>query len=327
MKVLFDTNVLIDFLLDRAPFADAATDLLSPVDGVDQRGRQVGAAARSLLQQRDWLAAIQTLYSTNQNKDPQTRDEGSRNASSKHPHIQPTSSRHRSRSNSPGGVPHRVRAPLKRSCRNRCPVRAPRHSARRRRVGGLRRGSRCPSGASSRREGAIRAPAAVGPLTPPEPLAPHHNVSQFSSGIPTLDSWLRGKARLNKAKGGARTYVACDGTRVAGFYSLAASSVQRSRVSSRVGRGMPDPVPVILLGQLAVDERYQTHRLGSDLLVNATRRCLAAGGLVGARAIIVQAVNEPAAAFYAKFGFRPFSEREPLMLILRMSEIEGLLPA
>ena len=162
-------------------------------------------------------------------------------------------------------------------------------------------------------------------LGPPEPLASRHVVSKFSSGVPALDSWLRSKARLNEAKGGARTYVACQGNRVVGFYSLAASSVERRRVSSRVGRSMPDPVPVILLGQLAVDERYRGRRLGSDPLVDAARRCLAAAGLVGARAIVVQAIDERAAAFYAKFGFRPFSDREPLMLILRMSEIEGLL--
>ena len=163
-------------------------------------------------------------------------------------------------------------------------------------------------------------------LGSPEPLTSRHDVSQFSSGVPTLDSWLRSKARLNEAKGGARTYVACEGDRVAGFYSLAASSVERRRVSSRVGRSMPDPVPVILLGQLAVDERYQARRLGSDLLVDAARRCLAAAGLIGARAIVVQAIDERAAAFYAKFGFRRFSDREPLMRILRISEIERLLP-
>jgi len=90
---------------------------------------------------------------------------------------------------------------------------------------------------------------------------------------------------------------------------------------------MPDPVPVILLGQLAVDERYRARRLGSDLLVDAAARCLAAARVVGARAAVVQAIDERAAAFYAKFGFRPFSDHEPLMLILRMSEIEGLLRA
>ena len=167
----------------------------------------------------------------------------------------------------------------------------------------------------------------MGPLGPPEPLALRHDISQFSSGVPTLDAWLRGKARLNEARGGARTYVACDGDRVAGFYSLAASSVERGRVSSRIGRNMPDPVPVILLGQLAVDEAYRGRRLGSDLMIDAAGRSLAAAGTVGARAVIVQAIDEGARTFYGRFGFRPFSEREPLMMALRMSEIAGLLDA
>ena len=165
----------------------------------------------------------------------------------------------------------------------------------------------------------------MGSLGPPGPLAPRHDIAQFSSGAPTLDAWLQGKARLNEAKGGARTYVLCEGDRVAGFYSLAASAVERRRVSSRVGRGMPDPVPVILLGQLAVDENHQGRGLGSDLLIDAARRALAAADVIGARAVVVQAIDEAAATFYGRFGFRSFSEREPLMLLLRISELKALL--
>ena len=74
--------------------------------------------------------------------------------------------------------------------------------------------------------------------------------------MPALDAWLQSKARLNEAKGGARTYVACDDDRVAGFYSLAASAIEKWRLSSRASRNTPEPVPVILLGQLAVDSAY-----------------------------------------------------------------------
>ena len=165
----------------------------------------------------------------------------------------------------------------------------------------------------------------MGALSAPAPLASHHDILRFSSGVPALDAWLQGKARLNEAKGGARTYIACDGERVAGFYSLAASAVERRRVSSRVGRNMPEPIPVILLGQLAVDTDYQGRRLGSDLLIDATRRALAASDLIGARAIVVQAIDERAKSFYVRFGFRSFSEREPLMLLLRTSELAALL--
>ena len=167
----------------------------------------------------------------------------------------------------------------------------------------------------------------MGPIDAPEPLADRHDVSRFRSGVPGLDAWLQGKARLNEARGGARTYVACEGERVAGFYSLAASAVERRRVPSRVGRSMPDPVPVILLGQLAVDTHHQGRGLGSDLLVDAAKRGLSAADIIGARAIVVQALDERAKTFYARFGFRPFSEREPLMLLLRISELRALLQA
>ena len=144
----------------------------------------------------------------------------------------------------------------------------------------------------------------MGTVTAPEPLRTHHDLSQFSSGVPDLDAWLRSKARLNQAKGGARTYVACDGNQVVGFYSLAASAVEKRRVPSRVGRSMPEPVPVILLGQLAVDASFQGRGLGSDLIIDAARRAL---------------------AFYERFGFRRFSDREPLMLVLRISELTAML--
>ncbi len=165
----------------------------------------------------------------------------------------------------------------------------------------------------------------MGEINGPEPLRAHHDVSGFDSGVESLDAWLKSKSRLNEAKGGARTYVVCEGERVIAFYSLAAGSVERRRVSSRVGRSMPEPIPVILLGQLAVDLDYQGRGLGGDLIVDAGRRALAAADLIGARAIIVQALDEEAGNFYERFGFQRFSDQEPLMLLLRISELRGAL--
>ena len=88
---------------------------------------------------------------------------------------------------------------------------------------------------------------------------------------------------------------------------------------------MPDPIPVILLGRLAVDEDYRGRHLGSAPLINAVGRSLAVSNLIGARAAAVQAIDEQAKSSYGQFGFRPFSDREPLVLILRISEIEALL--
>ncbi len=167
----------------------------------------------------------------------------------------------------------------------------------------------------------------MGAITGPEPLGERHEISRFRSGVLGLDAWLQGKARLNEAKGGARTYVVCEGGRVVGYYSLAASSVERRRISSRIARNMPEPIPVILLGQLAVDTSYQGRGLGSDLLIDAARRSLLAADVIGARAIVVQAINDEARAFYERFGFLPFSEREPLMLVLRISKLKEALQA
>ncbi len=162
-------------------------------------------------------------------------------------------------------------------------------------------------------------------VTAPEPLGEGHDVSGFASGAPALDAWLRGKARLNEAKGGARAYVVCAGGRAVGFYSLAATSVERRRVSSRIGRGLPEPIPAILLGQLAVDEAWRGRGLGADLLVDAARRAASAARVVGARAVVVQTLDETARSFYERFGFVRFSEHEPLMLALRMSRLQALL--
>ena len=167
----------------------------------------------------------------------------------------------------------------------------------------------------------------MGLSTAPEPLGRRHDISQFNSGVSSIDTWLRSKAHLNEAKGGARTYVICDGERVVGFYSLAASAVEKRRLSSRVSRNLPEPIPVILLGQLAVDTRHQGMGLGVGLLADAVRRSLVAANLIGARAVVVQAVNERAKNFYERFGFRPFSDREAFMLAVRMSEVREVLVA
>lgn len=87
---------------------------------------------------------------------------------------------------------------------------------------------------------------------------------------------------------------------------------------------MPEPIPVILLGQLAVDRDYQGKGLGTDLLIDAGKRALAAAEVIGARAIIVQALDEQARAFYERSGFLPFSTHEPHMLLLRISELRAI---
>ena len=75
----------------------------------------------------------------------------------------------------------------------------------------------------------------------------------------------------------------------------------------------------------SADKACRGRRLGSDLVVNAGRRARSAAGIVGARAVVVQAIDERAKAFYGRFGFRPFSDCEPLMLVRRVSKLDALL--
>lgn len=140
-------------------------------------------------------------------------------------------------------------------------------------------------------------------LSPPERLRPDHQVDQFESGVPALDDWLRRRARKNEVSGASRTFVIARGTRVVGYYSLAAGSVVHSQAPGAIRRNMPDPIPVIVLGRLAVAVTEQRTGLGTALLRDAITRVLRASQEVGIRAMLVHAISEDAAAFYTRHGF------------------------
>ncbi|MSP00478.1 MAG: N-acetyltransferase [Acetobacteraceae bacterium] len=156
-------------------------------------------------------------------------------------------------------------------------------------------------------------------LSAPRPIAPEHEVDAFQSGVGSLDDWLKRHARRNEAEGGSRTFVVCTGWRVAGYYSLAACSLLPGTATGRVRRNMPNPVPVVLLGRLAIDRDWQGKGLGGDLLRDATLRVLAAGDSIGVRAILVHAISPKAGAFYERHGFKA-SPIEPLTLMMTLAE-------
>lgn len=163
-----------------------------------------------------------------------------------------------------------------------------------------------------------------GTLQAPVPLADHHDVEAFASGAPTLDAWIRRKARANQASGAARTYVLCHGDRVVGFYALAAGSVSHDLSPRKLRHNMADPVPVIVLGRLAVDAREQGNGLGRALLRDAVLRVAAAAREIGVAAMLAHALNDRAKAFYVGAGFEP-SPVDPMVLILRIKDINALI--
>lgn len=141
-----------------------------------------------------------------------------------------------------------------------------------------------------------------GGYSPPAPINAEHDASGFSCGVDALDDWLKTVALKSEGRS-ARTYVVCEGNAVVAYYCLATGAVERGSAPGRVRRNAPDPVPVMVVGRLAVTERCKGQGIGSALLRDAVRRVLQASEIVGCAAIVVHAVDDAAAAFYGAHGF------------------------
>jgi len=156
-------------------------------------------------------------------------------------------------------------------------------------------------------------------ISAPEHLTGAHDVSAFDSGAPELDDWLRERALANEETGASRTYVVCAGGRVVGYYALASGGVAQAAAPGRVGLNMPDPVPVMILGRLAVDRAWRGRNLGGSLLRDAVLRTLQAAGIAGIRAILVSAISEDARRFYERHGFG-VSPVDPMVLTITVAD-------
>jgi GNAT superfamily N-acetyltransferase len=152
----------------------------------------------------------------------------------------------------------------------------------------------------------------------PEKLQASHDILAFDCGEPELNDWLRRRALVNQQSGASSTYVISDGTRVVGYYSLAAGSVAREAAPGQVKRNMPEPVPVVVLGRLAVDQTFQGQGLGRALLRDGVLRTLQAAEIIGVRAILVHALSDKAKRFYEACGFTP-SNVNPMTLMVTVS--------
>jgi GNAT superfamily N-acetyltransferase len=164
----------------------------------------------------------------------------------------------------------------------------------------------------------------VSGLAPPEPLADHHGLEDFRSGEVSLDDWLKRRARANQVSGASRTYVVCEDQRVIGYYALASGAVAVEGAPGRFRRNMPNPIPVAVLGRLAVDHDWQGRGIGRALFRDAARRVANAADAIGIRGIVVQAISEEAKKFYLALGFDP-SPREPMTLMVTLTDVRAAL--
>ena len=162
------------------------------------------------------------------------------------------------------------------------------------------------------------------PLRPPEPLTGNHDLTEFQSGEISLDDWLRRRAPANQVSGASRTYVVCDGNQVIGFYALASGVVAVRDAPGRFRRNMPDPIPIVLLGRLAVDRNWQGRGIGRALFRDAARRVVNAADAIGIRGIVVHAISEEAKSFHLALGFEA-SPLEPMTLMVTLADVRAAL--
>lgn len=158
----------------------------------------------------------------------------------------------------------------------------------------------------------------------PALLTPEHSIEAFNSGYITLDDRLKKRALANQDSGASRTYVIEAEKRVVGYFALAVGSIIASEAPGKIKRNMPDPVPVMILGRLAIDQDWQGRGLGSDLLREAVKRTIQVARIAGIRAIMVHAIDADAARFYERAGFvasahRPLTYFKQIHQLMRES--------
>jgi len=156
-------------------------------------------------------------------------------------------------------------------------------------------------------------------VSAPVLLTAEHQLADFSCGVASLDDWLKRRARPNQSSGASRTYVVSAGDAIVGYYCLASGALALNEAPSALRRNMPDPLPIAVLGRLAVDQSYQGRGLGVALLQDAVSRTLQAGDIIGIRGLLVHALSAEAKSFYEHHGFVS-SATQPMALILSLKQ-------
>lgn len=135
-------------------------------------------------------------------------------------------------------------------------------------------------------------------ISPPALLNASHDCSAFDCGNVALNDWL--KLRAFKGQGRtARTYVVCEGAKVIGYYCILSGGIERSELpKSLKEHGLPNHIPVAIIGRLARDLSYKGSGLGLDLLQDALTRVALASQTIGIRCVLAHAIDDKAARFW-----------------------------
>lgn len=160
-------------------------------------------------------------------------------------------------------------------------------------------------------------------LAPPAPITASHALADFDCGEASLNDWLKRRALKNHAAGASRCFVLSDGATVVGYYSLSAGAISQSAPKA-LRRNMPDPLPVLLLGRLAIDKRHHNQGLGQALLRDAMLRAENVAGDAGVFALLVHALSDSARQFYLSRGFVA-SPLQPMTLMVTLETVRRIL--
>ena len=163
-------------------------------------------------------------------------------------------------------------------------------------------------------------------ISAPTPITRDHDLTLFDCGYDSLNLWLKKKALKNEASGASRSFVVCQGNTVIGYYALASGAVAHTEAPGNIRRNMPEPIPVMVLGRLAVCNQWKGHRIGSGMLKDAVQRTLAVAQHIGVRALLVHALSEDAKQFYMRLGFHP-SPANDMTLMVTLHEAKKALQA
>jgi GNAT superfamily N-acetyltransferase len=159
---------------------------------------------------------------------------------------------------------------------------------------------------------------------PPAPITADQKLADFDSGESSLNEWLKKRALKNHMSGASRCFVLCAGANVIGYYSLSAGAISHETAPKSMRRNMPSPLPVLLLGRLAVDKRYHNQGIGQALLRDAMLRAVNVAGDAGVFALLVHALSDQAKQFYLSRGFVE-SPLQPMTVIMTIETIRSVL--
>lgn len=143
----------------------------------------------------------------------------------------------------------------------------------------------------------------MGKITEPTGLTLEYDISSFDCGHDALNDWLQEKAIKNEREDASRCFFICDDNKVIGYYAFSTGSIEQKDMPGGLKRNMPNPIPVLVLGRLAIDKKYQGQSFGKHLLKDGLLRSIAVSEHVAFKALMVHAIDEKAKEYYMNFGF------------------------